>query len=309
MTRVLQLVPLPVPSYRVPADLTIDFAFDNGSLDAWLAANGSDVAAVVTHSMHGMPSELWARLPSLKLIANFGVGLDRIDLQVASSRNVSVTYTPDLLTNDVADLAMGFMLALSRRMLAGDAYVRSGAWGEEPFAPGRSMAGRRLGILGMGRIGKAITRRAGPFDMQVGYHSRSPVAGSLTWFPDVVQLATWADVIIAAVPGGSETHHVINREVLSALGPGGMFINISRGSVVDEAALIEALRSGAIGSAGLDVYEKQPADGASFQGLSNVLLTPHIGSLTADTRTAMADSVYGNVRAMLSGESLRDVAA
>jgi hydroxypyruvate reductase len=308
MTRVLQLVPLPVPSYRMPGDLPIECAFDGASLESQLAVGASQIVAVVTHSMHGMPEDLWDRLPSLRLIANFGVGLDRIDLQTASRRNVSVSYTPDLLTNDVADLAMAFMLSLSRRLLAGDTYVRSGSWGKEPFAPGRSLAGRRLGILGMGRIGQAIARRAAAFAMHIGYLSRSSVVGSWTSFADAVQLARWADVLVAALPGGSETYHLVDKDVFNALGSDGIFINIARGSVVDESALVDALRSGTIAAAGLDVYDNQPVDGTRFHGLFNVLLTPHIGSLTVDTRSAMANSVYGNVRALLSGESLHDVA-
>jgi lactate dehydrogenase-like 2-hydroxyacid dehydrogenase len=160
----------------------------------------------------------------------------------------------------------------------------------------------------MGRIGKAIEHRASAFGMQVGYHSRRHTEDRLMWFPTAVELATWADVLITALPGGAQTRHLVDARVLSALGSKGIFINIARGSIVDEAALIEALRSGTIAAAALDVYEKQPNDASQFAGLSNVILTPHIGSLTTETRFAMADSVYGNVKALLSGSALHGLA-
>jgi lactate dehydrogenase-like 2-hydroxyacid dehydrogenase len=222
---------------------------------------------------------------------------------------VSVTYTPDLLTNDVADLALGLLLTLLRRILPADAYVRGGAWGKESFPAGHSLTGRRLGILGMGRIGKAIARRATAFDLQVAYHSRSAVEGPYERFNTIEGLATWADVLVAALPGGDQTYHAVNRQVLRALGPSGLFVNVARGSVVDESALLEALRTGAIAGAGLDVYDRQPHDGSQFRDFGNVVLTPHLGSLTLETRTAMAESVYSNVRAALRGEALRNLAS
>jgi lactate dehydrogenase-like 2-hydroxyacid dehydrogenase len=306
VSRVLQLVPLPVPSYEIPADLGIAKGFELPSLDDWLRSNGSAVIAAVTHSLHGIPAELWSRLPSLRLVANFGVGLDRIDLATAAARDVEVTYTPDLLTNDVADLAIGFTLALLRRISAADKYVRQGSWGKEPFALGRSANGRRVGILGMGRIGKAIARRALAFNMQIGYLSRTAVDGTFERFTNPIELASWADVLIAALPGGEQTQHLVDAKVLAALGQSGLFVNIARGSVVDEDALVDALRRGVIAGAGLDVHERQPIDGSRYNGLENVLLTPHIGSSTLETRKAMADSVYGNVRALLSGGPLSD---
>src|SRR5882757_751701 len=300
MTRVLQLVPLPVPAgYRAPVDLPIQEAFNSPDLDQWLRERGAEVSAVVTDSLRGMPADLWSRLPSLELIANFGAGLDRIDLSLAAGRGVRVTYTPDLLKHDVADLAMALLLSILRRVREADEFVRRSQWGKEPFGPGRSTAGLRLGILGMGRIGRAIERRGDAFGMQIGYHSRHHTSDRLTWFSSALDLAKWADVLVAALPGGTETHHLVDLQVLHALGPDGIFINVARGSVVDEAALVEALRSGRIAGAGLDVFAMQPSNGAQFAGLSNVILTPHIGSFTTQTRFAMADSVYGNVRAFL----------
>lgn len=307
MSCVLQLVPLPAPAYRIPNDLPVVQAAEISSLPEWLDENAYRVVAVVTHSYHGMPPELWDRLPALKLIANFGVGLDRIDLARASCREINVTYTPDALTNDVADLALGVLLTLLRRILPADAYVRRGSWGREPFTPGRSLSGRRLGILGMGRIGKAVARRAQSFEMEIACYTRSNI-GPYRRFADITELATWADVLVAALPGGEETRHVVNGRVLRALGPQGVLINVSRGSVVDERALLEALQRGVVAGAGLDVYEEQPHDGSAFRDLTNVVLTPHLGSLTVETRTAMADSVFGNVRALLSGAPLNNQA-
>ena len=309
MSSVLQLVPLPAPAYRIPTDLEVTQAAELTSVPEWLAEHGPKVAAVVTHSYHGMPPELWGLLPRLRLVANFGVGLDRIDLALASQRRVSVTYTPDLLTSDVADLALGLLLTLLRRILPADAYVRGGAWGKESFPAGHSLTGRRLGILGMGRIGKAIAHRAAAFDLQVAYYSRSAVEGPYERFNTIEGLATWADVLVAALPGGDQTYHAVNRQVLRALGPNGLFVNVARGSVVDESALLEALRTGAIAGAGLDVYDRQPHDGSQFRDFGNVVLTPHLGSLTLETRTAMAESVYSNVRAALRGEALRNLAS
>jgi hydroxypyruvate reductase len=306
---VLQLTPLPVPpGYRLPVELPLERAFDNEDLPRWLAEHGSTVRAVVTHSLRGMPSDLWPQLPGLQLIANFGAGLDLIDLEEAARRGVAVTHTPDLLTHDVADLAITLALAVSRRLLPADTYIRNGQWGKVPFAAGRSTQGKRLGILGLGRIGKAIARRAGAFEMHVGYHARRAAESPFAFFATPVELATWSDILVAAVPGGTETQHIVGREVLDALGPDGIFINIARGSVVDQTALIDALKSGAIAGAGLDVFDHQPIDGAAFAGVPNVVLTPHIGSLTTDTRRAMADSVYRNAHALLSGGTLHDLA-
>jgi hydroxypyruvate reductase len=309
MNTVLQLTPLPVPpDYRPPTDLPIERIFESPSAPEWLAEHGSSVRAVVTHSLRGMPAELWAKLPRLQLIANFGAGLDLIDLQRATTQGVQVTYTPDLLTHDVADLAMALLLAASRRLIEANEYLRGGAWGTRPFPPGRSTKGRNLGILGFGRIGQAIARRAQAFDMHVGYHSRSRCEAAYTYYSTPLELAQWADILIAAVPGGDDTYQMVDERLLHALGSGGIFVNIARGSVVDERALVAALRTGVIAAAGLDVFDRQPVDGSAYAGLSNVVLTPHIGSSTTDTRTAMADSVYANVHALLSGGRLHDLA-
>jgi hydroxypyruvate reductase len=306
---ILQLTPLPVPpSYRLPVELPLERAFEKSDLSRWLAEHGGSVRAVVTHSLRGMPSELWPQLPGLKLVANFGAGLDLIDLQEAARRGVAVTYTPDLLTHDVADLAITLALAVSRRLVQADNYLRSANWGKVPFEPGRSTKGKHLGILGLGRIGKAIAQRAAAFDMHVGYHARRRADSAFAFFDTAVELAQWSNILVAAVPGGAETQHMVDRNVLAALGPDGIFVNIARGSVVDQTALIAALKSGGIAGAGLDVFDNQPIDGTAFAGIPNVLLTPHIGSLTTDTRRAMADSVYRNAHALLSGGALHDLA-
>jgi lactate dehydrogenase-like 2-hydroxyacid dehydrogenase len=306
---VLQIAALPVPpAYEPPGSFSIERRFEAADLDTWLRDHGGEVRALVTHSLRGMPDPLWSKLPSLELIANFGAGLDAIDLREAARRGVRVTYTPDAMTHDVADLAFTHLLALYRRLVAADAYLRAGSWGKQPFGTGRSTQGRRLGILGLGRIGSAIARRAQAFDMPVGYHSRRKSDATYTWFPTLLELARWADVLIAAVPGGPDTRSMVDADVLQALGPNGLFINVARGSIVDDVALIQALRSGTIAGAGLDVFNDQPIDGSRFEGLANVILTPHIGSATSDTRVAMANAVYGNVEALLHKRDLTDVA-
>jgi lactate dehydrogenase-like 2-hydroxyacid dehydrogenase len=257
-----------------------------------------------------MPADLWTSLPNLGLIASFGVGLDRIDLNEAKRRHVRVTYTPDTLTDDVADLAIGLILASLRKICAGDRFVRTGQWSAQPFVFGRSLKGRKLGILGLGRIGSAIARRAAGFGPQIAYHGRNQKHDvAYTYYANVEELAAFSDILCVCTPGGVETRHLIDAGVLSALGRDGYLINISRGSAVDEGALIEALRTHAIAGAALDVFENEPAINLGFLTLDNAVLTPHLGSATSDTRTRMADEVFANVQAFLDGRPLSDVAA
>lgn len=302
----VQLAPLPVPDgYAAPAGLDLVPAFDAAALDLLdLAAT----RAVVTHSVMGVPDALWERLPSLELVANFGVGLDRIDLARARTAGVRVTYTPDALTADVADLAVAMTLSLLRRLPQADAFVRAGAAGRFPLAT--SVSGRRLGVLGFGRIGRAVAARAAAFGMEVGYGGRSRRADSTAaWFATPVELATWSDVLVAATPGGLGTKGLVSAEVIAALGPRGWFVNVARASVVDEAALARALRLGDLAGAGLEVFGGSGSRLPELVGdLPNVILTPHVGSATAETRTVMADAVYANVRALLGCRPLIDEA-
>ena len=249
---------------------------------------------------------LLEQLPNLKLVSVFGVGYDGIDTQAAVERGVMVTHTPGVLTDDVADLAMGLVLAVSRQIVQADQHVRSGCWPTGPMPLGRKVSGSRLGIVGLGRIGAAIARRAVAFDMSVAYTARTekPASG-FQFYATSEQLAAAVDFLVVITPGGQGTRHLINAAVLSALGPKGYLINVARGSVVDEQALIEALQTGRIAGAGLDVFAAEPHVPEALWRMPNVVLTPHMASATTETRQAMADLAFANMQAGISGLPLR----
>jgi lactate dehydrogenase-like 2-hydroxyacid dehydrogenase len=249
--------------------------------------------------------ELIAQLPALEIISIFGVGYDGVDLAAAKRRGITVTNTPDILNDDVADLAIALMLGFSRSLVQADAHVRSGAWKQGPLPLGRKLSGARLGLVGMGRIGQRIAKRAEAFDMSIAYTSRSPRADvPYRRFDDAEKLAAACDWLVAITPGGPATRKLVDARVLRALGPEGVLVNVARGSVVDEAALIGALEHGAIAGAALDVFENEPAIDPRFAELPNVLLTPHIGTATRHTREAMADLVLANLCAHFEGARL-----
>ena len=252
----------------------------------------------------GIKRPLMEQLPQLKLISCFSVGLDSVDLVAARERGVAVTNTPDVLTDDVADLAIGLMLATARRIAAADRFVRAGQWLQGPFPLTSKVSGKRLGIVGMGRIGQAIARRADAFDMEIAWHG--PAAKDLPYRfeSQLIELARSVDFLVAACPGGAATSGLISRDVLSTLGPKGVFINISRGSVVDEAAMVELLTSGQLGGAGLDVFVDEPRVPAALFALDNVVLQPHQASATDETRGAMAQLVLDNIAAYAAGKPL-----
>jgi lactate dehydrogenase-like 2-hydroxyacid dehydrogenase len=265
---------------------------------AFLAARGGEFAGIATSARYGADRALIEALPRLQVIASFGVGVDAIDLNAARARGVAVANTPDVLTDCVADLAFGLLIDVARRLSAADRFVRRGGWLEGQFPLATKVSGKKLGILGLGRIGAAIARRASGFDMPVRYHSRRPVGGSSFGYePSPTALATWADFLVIACEGGPSTRHLVSREVLAALGPRGFLVNIARGSVVDEAALVEALAGGGIAGAALDVFEDEPNVPQALAALDNVVLLPHIASATVETRQAMADCVLANLTA------------
>lgn len=248
--------------------------------------------------------ELISQLPALEIISVMGVGYDGIDVEAAKSRGVTVTHTPDVLNDDVADLAIALMLAFSRQLVRADSHVRSGQWSNGPLELGRKMSGARLGLVGIGRIGQGIARRAAAFDMKVAYTARNArPALPYAYHQDAASLAAASDYLVVIAPGGAATRKLINADVLRALGPKGVLVNVARGSVVDEAALIEALETGAIAGAALDVFENEPAVPERLRRLPNVLLAPHIGSATVATRQAMADLVMANLRAHFAGNA------
>jgi lactate dehydrogenase-like 2-hydroxyacid dehydrogenase len=271
----------------------------------FLATLGERVRAVSLFTLHGCPASLIDALPRLEIISSFGVGVDAIDVACARARGIRVTNTPEVLTDDTADVALALILAVERQIVTGDRFVRSGAWARGELPLGRALGSCRLGIVGMGRIGQAIARRARSFGMAIAYQGpREKPDLPYRYVADPVALARDCDILAIACPGGRATHHLVDRAVLEALGPRGTLVNIARGSVVDEKALVEALASGAIGGAGLDVYEDEPAVPAALLGMENVVLVPHIGSATHEARQAMGEIVIDNLLAHFAGKPL-----
>jgi lactate dehydrogenase-like 2-hydroxyacid dehydrogenase len=264
------------------------------------------IRAIAGQGETRVSAELIAACPKLEVVAIMGVGYDGVDVAAARSRGVMVTHTPDVLNDDVADLAIALMLGAARRLAEADAHVRRGDWAARgPMPLARKMSGARLGLLGMGRIGQAIAHRALAFGMQVAYHARSPRTQlPYAYAASPRELAAGCDFLVVITPGGAATLHMVNAEVLAALGKGrgeGILVNVARGSVVDEAALVDALQRGVIAGAGLDVFEAEPQVPAALRAMPQVMLTPHIGSATASTRQAMADLALANLRACLAG--------
>ena len=264
------------------------------------------IRALAYKSGDALGGETLDLLPNLGVVANFGVGYDAIDVGAATERGVKVTNTPDVLNDDVADLAVGMMLMQARDMRRGDALVRSGRWAEgESFPLNRKMSGGTAGIVGLGRIGRAIADRLAAFGMELHYHSRSEKeTPGWTYHAGVVDLARAVDWLVVALVGGEETRHYVSRDVIDAMGPGGVLINISRGSTVDEGALLDALEAGRIAGAGLDVFDGEPQVDPRFHALENVVLQPHQGSGTHTTRADMAALQRANIAAFLRGEAL-----
>lgn len=245
-------------------------------------------------------------LPNLELISCFGVGVDGIDFSRTNAQNIQVTNTPDVLNDAVADLAIALMLGITRQIAQADGFVRAGSWLERPFPLGNSLAGKNLGIAGMGRIGEEIASRAAAFKMKIHYHNRRrrPELPEYQYHEDLIYLADASDVLISVLPGGAETHGIIDAEVFHALGLAGFFVNIGRGSCVNETDLISFLEQKAIAGAALDVYAEEPNVPEKLFALDNVLLLPHLGSATHETRAAMGELVVENIFAHMRGEAL-----
>lgn len=257
--------------------------------------------AIVGGGQMRLDAAMLDRLPALEIVAVNGVGHDGLDLAALRARGVRVSTTPDVLTEDVADLAIGLMLAVQRRIAANDALVRGGGW-KAPL--GRRASGRRIGIFGLGRIGTAIAARAAPFAGELFYTARSAKPVAWRHLPDIAALAEASDVLILAAPGGAATEKIVDAGVLARLGPEGVLVNVARGSLVDEAALIAALETGTIAGAGLDVFAEEPQVPEALRSMAQVVLAPHQGSATIETRAAMAALVLANLDAHFAGESL-----
>lgn len=264
------------------------------------------VRGVVTNGHAGPPPAIIDRLPRLEVICSASVGYDGIPVEYARSKGIPVTNTPDVLNDDVADLAIALMIMTARNLLASDAYVRAGLWpqqGEFPLASRAS--GKTVGILGMGRIGREIAKRAEAMNNKVIYHSRRPVADvPYAYYPDPVSLAKASDFLMVILPATPQTRQIVNRAVIEALGPAGILVNVARGAVVDEDALVAALKDGRLGGAGLDVFVDEPRVPQSLFGMANVVLLPHVGSATHETRRAMSQLVLDNLDAQFAGKPL-----
>lgn len=275
--------------------------------DALLAQVGPRIRGIAGGKVR---APLMDRLPALEIIANSGVGVDTIDMDVARARGIAVTNTPGVLDGAVAELTLGLMLALARDIPRADGFVRGGGWTGGTFPNGVELRGKTLGLIGLGRIGSRIATLAAAFGMRILYHARNARPDQpYTHMPDLEEMARQADWLVAIAPAGPATRGIVSAEVLAALGPTGRFVNVARGSLVDEPALIAALQTRAIAGAALDVFEGEPAIDPAFAALDNVVLSSHRGSHTAETRSAMDDMVVRNLVAHFSGQPLLSVVA
>jgi hydroxypyruvate reductase len=300
MIDVLQLVPL---RPEVQKELEARYRIHSKSeLDKVAAI----VRACVTNGHSGPPPEVIDRMPKLEIIASASVGYDGIPVEYARSKGIPVTNTPDVLNDDVADLAIALMIMTARRLVASDRYVRAGRWpkeGEYPLA--RRASGKQVGILGMGRIGKEIAKRAQAMNNIVAYHSRHPAEGvTYRYYADLVELARDSDFLLVIIPSTPQTRKIVGKQVIEALGPDGILVNVARGAVVDEDALVQALESGKLGGAGLDVFANEPQVPQILFDMDNVVLEPHVGSATYETRRAMSQLVLDNLDAHFAGKPL-----
>lgn len=285
-------------------ELTMHPLWEAEDQDKLISEVAPNIRGMATTGGKGATAEFMDRFPNLEMIGSFGVGYDSIDIAHAKSRGIVVTNTPGVLVEGVAEMGMTLMLATTRRVAEGDRYVRAGRWPVEgDLSLGRSLAGKNLGIVGLGDIGSRLAELAVAFKMQISYYGpNNKPAYPYTYQPDLVKLAEDSDYLMISCKGGEETRNLVTAEVIEAVGPEGMLINISRGTVVDEDALLSALQSGKLGFAGLDVFDKEPQVPAGFMELDNVLLAPHVGSATTETRKAMGNLVTENIRAYFRGE-------
>ncbi len=271
--------------------------------EAFLREHGGSIRAIAGGAKKRMDAAYLGRFPKLEIVSNFGVGYDGVDAAWCGGNGVIVTNTPDVLTDEVADLAIGLLLSTIRQLPQADAYLRRGEWLKGPFPLTATLRGRKVGILGLGRIGKAVARRLEGFGVEIAYHGRSRQADvAYTYHPTLKGMAKAVDVLLSVAPGGAETNKIINAEVLEALGPDGILINVGRGTVVDEQALIAALRDRRILSAGLDVFEDEPRVPAALIEMPHVVLLPHVGSGSHHTRRLMGQLVVDNLTSWFEGK-------
>ncbi|MEM8978099.1 MAG: 2-hydroxyacid dehydrogenase [Pseudomonadota bacterium] len=305
---VLQVGPYPAWD-QDPLDTAFDIKrlFDASDKSAFLAQHGKDVRAIATRGELGADAEMIDACPSLELISVYGVGYDAVDLDACKAKGIRVTNTPDVLTEDVADLGVAMMLCQARGMTGAEAWVRDGSWATKGLYPlKRRVFGRKAGILGLGRIGFEVAKRLQGFGMDIAYSdiAQKDYAPDWTFLEDPLELAKHADFFFVTLAASAATKHIVNKDIIEAVGPDGMIINISRASNIDEDALIQALKSGALGAAALDVFEAEPALDPRFLDLDNVLVQPHHASGTIETRMAMGQLLRDNLTAHFAGKAL-----
>jgi lactate dehydrogenase-like 2-hydroxyacid dehydrogenase len=304
-TDILMTAPMmPIVIDTLDKASTLHRLWEQSDKEAFLKEVGPRIRGVATSTLYGrLEASLLDRLPNAEIISSFGVGYDNVDAVEAGKRGIVVTNTPGVLDDEVADLTLGLLLATLRKIPQADRYLREGHWLKAPFPLSGTLREKKVGIVGLGRIGKAIARRLAGFDVSIAYHGRTQQDDvAFAYHPTVVGLAEASDVLIVITPGGASTKHLINADVLKALGPEGVLINVARGSVVDEQALIAALKSGTILSAGLDVYDDEPRVPQELIDLEHVVLLPHIASGSVHTRNAMGKLVADNLISWFDGK-------
>jgi len=291
---------------RLERDFTLIKLWELGSDEAAALRQVADRVQVLFTFNRYLTPELLDQLPNLKLICCFGAGFDRVPKDYCRQRGIQATNGPGTNAGCVADAVMGIMIATQRRIVAGDRFLRRGGWLKQRLYDTTSrFYGRRLGLLGFGYINAAVAKRAKGFDLEIAYCTRNRRADvPYRWEPDLVALATWADYLVAAIPLDAATRHIINRPVIEALGPKGMFVNVSRGPIVDQPELVSALQDGRLGSAGLDVFDGEPNVPAELMALDNVVLTPHVGGMTHESFIDGADLLARNIKAFYAGQPL-----
>lgn len=271
--------------------------------DAFLAEVSPKIRAIATGGQFSVTAAMMQKMPKLEIVSNFGVGYDSVDAKWAGEHGIIVTNSPDVLNDEVADTTIALLLNTLRELPQAERYLRAGKWTEKPYPLTNTLRDRTIGIVGMGRIGKAIAKRLAGFDRPIVYHSRKPAEGvSYKHYPDLIAMAKDVDVLVVIVPGGPATKNLINAEVLKALGPNGVLINVARGSVVDEPALIDALKNKTILSAGLDVFAQEPKVPQALIDMDNIVLLPHVASASHWTRRAMGQLVVDNLTAWAAGK-------
>jgi len=296
---------MPLIEAGLTARFTVHKLHEMPDREAFIAANAHRITGMVGGAGHGrIEGSFMARFPNLKIVGNFGVGYDGVDAVWAGKNGIIVTNTPDVLTDEVADLAIGLLVATVRRIPQADAYLRAGKWLSGNFPLTQSLRGKTMGIRGLGRIGKAIARRAEAFGLTLAYFGRNKQADvPYRFYDNLVEMAKDVDILMVIAPGGEGTRRIVNRAVLDALGPEGTLINVARGTLVDEPELVKALQEGRLGAAGLDVFEDEPRVPDVLFGMENVVLLPHVGSGSHHTRNAMGQLVVDNIIAMAEGRA------